>query len=339
MGSSKSGDRPAHHHEKGGFRNPARLPLRGARDLLRWQRERSTRDLPPNPPPESLPLAEPQVAHPAAPADELRITWVGHATFLLQIGGLNVLTDPHWSERASPVQFAGPRRFVPPGIPFEELPPIDVVVISHDHYDHLDASTVRRLVRKFGDRIRWITPLRYKQWMRKRGAASHIELDWWESADLTTGGRLRITALPAQHWTSRQPWSRGRRLWASWSVAVPGGASVYFAGDTGYFPEFANIGAHMAPFDAVLLPIGAYDPSWFMQPVHMNPEEAVAAYRDLGSEGLFCAMHWGTWRLTDEDPLEPPLRAAEAWREAGLPEGRLWIARHGETQLIRKGAV
>ncbi len=331
---ARTSDTPAHHHPEGGFRNPGGLPQRGARDLLRWQRERWKQGLAPNPTAAALPTAAPQLSQPRAPTDELRVTWVGHATFLVQIGGYNVLTDPHWSPRASPVQWLGPRRFVPPGIAFDALPPIDAVVVSHDHFDHLDVRTVRRLIRRFGDHIRWFTPLGYGGWMRARGARRHVELDWWESAELGETSHLRITALPAQHWSSRSPWRRGERLWASWAMAASSGATAYFAGDSGYFPGFTAIGERLGPFEAVMLPIGAYEPRWFMRAVHLNPEEAVQAYRDLGASGTFCAMHWGTWRLTDENPLEPPARVEAAWRDAALPSQNLWVPRHGETRVM-----
>jgi N-acyl-phosphatidylethanolamine-hydrolysing phospholipase D len=324
---------PLHHDPNGGFRNP--WPTAFVRDgggFLRWQRERRAKNLPPNPGPEALPLADPDVAYPHAPPDEVRITWVGHATFLVQIGGVNILTDPHWSRRASPVQFAGPLRFVPPGLPWEELPRIDAVLVSHSHYDHLDSGTVRRLRRRFGDEVRWFTPLAYRDWFAARGVRNVTEFDWWETARLDgPAGPLQITALPCQHWSSRTLWDRRRRLWASWSVAAPNGRSVYFGGDSGYFPGYPEIGERAGPFDAVLMPIGAYEPRWFMRPMHMNPEEAVRAYVDLGATGTLLGMHWGTWRLTDEDPLEPPERMQEAWANLALPPEKLQLLRHGGT--------
>ena len=300
--------------------------------MLRWRRERRRNGVPPDPAPGALPLVTPEIAAPRAAPDELRITWVGHSTFLIQFGSLNVLTDPHWNRRASPVQFAGPLRFVPPGISWENLPPIDAVLLSHDHYDHLDDGTVRRLHRTFGSAITWYSPLGYRAWMRRRGIRRLVELDWWGEATLAgPGGSLRVIALPCQHWTRRSPFGRSGRLWASWAILADGGPAVYFGGDSGYFPEYGEIGRHVGAFDALLLPIGAYEPRWFMRPVHMNPEEAVQAYLDLGGTGTMIGMHWGTWRLTDEDPLEPPVRTRSAWAAAGLPPERLWIPRHGET--------
>ncbi|HEX2187910.1 MAG TPA: MBL fold metallo-hydrolase [Longimicrobiaceae bacterium] len=329
--------RPAHHLPDGRFRVP--WPMegadeRGAGALLRWQWERLTRRLPPNPAPGSLPLAPGDVAHPRAPADEVRLTWVGHATFLVQMGGLNLLTDPVWSRRASPLRWAGPARFVPPGVAWDRLPPIDAVLLSHDHYDHLDDGTVRGLHRRFGDRLRWLAPLAYREWLGARGIRNVAERDWWESVELEgEEGPLRATCLPVQHWTRRGLRELNDRLWGSWMLEA-GGRRVYFAGDSGYFGGFREIGERFGPLDAALVPIGAYEPRWFMRPAHMNPEEAVRTYLDLGGSGVFAGMHWGTFRLTDEDPLEPPVRTRAAWADAGLPPERLWIPRHGETRVV-----
>jgi N-acyl-phosphatidylethanolamine-hydrolysing phospholipase D len=322
---------PDHHDPGGGFRNP--WPTADTREeggFMRWQRERRAQQLPPDPQPDQLPAAEPDIAYPRAPADELRVTWVGHATFLLQIGGVNILTDPHWSRRASPVQFAGPARFTPPGVPWEALPPIDAVLLSHDHYDHLDDGTVRRLRRSFGDTVRWYTPLDFAPWFAGRRVRNVMEMDWWEETRLEgPAGALRIAALPCQHWTSRTPWDRQQRLWASWAVWAPDGRSVYFGGDTGYFPGYPEIRDRVGTFDALLMPIGAYEPRWFMRPVHMNPEEAALVYQELGGTGTLFGMHWGTWRLTDEDPLEPPVRMRQVWKDLGMPDDDLQILPHG----------
>ncbi len=270
--------------------------------------------------------------YPRASADDLRVTWVGHATFLIQIGGFNILTDPQWSRRASPVQFAGPRRFTPPGVDWRDLPPIDAVLLSHDHYDHLDDGTAQRLRSTFGPSVRWFTPLEYRSWFASRGIDGVTELDWWEESSLDgPAGRVRVIALPCQHWTSRTPWDRQNKLWASWAVISTTGRTVYFGGDSGYFPDYPRIREAIGPADALLLPIGAYEPRWFMAPMHMNPEEAVQTYRDLGGSGALLAMHWGTWRLTDEDPLEPPARMRRIWEEQGLAAADLQILPHGGT--------
>lgn len=276
-------------------------------------------------------MAEPSIAHPTVASDRLAITWVGHATFLIQVDGVNVLTDPMWSRRASPVQWAGPARFVPPGVDLEALPPVDAALVSHDHYDHLDDATVRTLVGRSDGAIRWFIPPGHGAWFEERGVLDATELGWWDEAAV---GPARIVALPCRHWSNRNPLVREGRGWCSWGILTPGWR-VYFGGDSAYFDGFAEIGERAGPFDAALLPIGAYEPRWFMAGSHMNPEEAVRAYLDLGGRGAMVAAHWGTFRLTDEDPLEPPVRARSAWSAAGLPSENLWILRHGETRQRR----
>jgi N-acyl-phosphatidylethanolamine-hydrolysing phospholipase D len=306
---------------------------------VRWSlSERRQRDRRPDAPPSAFPRATP--TFPArATADTIVATWVGHSTFLLQIGGMNVLLDPIWSERASPVPFAGPRRHTAPGVAFDALPPIDLVLQSHDHYDHLDEPTVKRLLRAHRH-ARWLAPLGVGRWLERRGADVERELDWWARADV---GPLEITATPAQHFSGRSLTGRNATLWTGWSIRARGeedAPAVFFAGDTGLHPEFGAIARALGPFDAAFLPIGAYDPRWFMRPVHMDPEDAVAAYEELragnGERALtFVAMHWGTFKLTDEPLDEPPVRARGAWERAGLDPERLWIAQHGETRVLR----
>jgi N-acyl-phosphatidylethanolamine-hydrolysing phospholipase D len=286
----------------------------------------------------------PSVSQPApptvssrAPVDHLVLTWVGHATFLIQIGGQNVLTDPMWSDRASPVPFAGPRRWTPPGIPFDELPPVDVVLISHNHYDHLDDRTVRQLAGHHSD-ARWLAPLGLARFLRRRGVRDVLELDWWEETRL---GDLAIGCTPAQHFSARGMGDRNRTLWCGWSVGAPA-RQVFFAGDSGYHPALQTIGDRFGPFHVALLPIGAYEPRWFMRPVHMNPEEAVQAFQDLqrsrppipGRPVVMVGMHWGTFKLTDEPMAEPPVRARRAWEAAGLDPADLWLPAPGESRAL-----
>jgi N-acyl-phosphatidylethanolamine-hydrolysing phospholipase D len=296
--------------------------------------------LPPDPEPGDLPVMEPRIANPTVGLGEARITWVGHASFLLQLPGLNILTDPVWSKRASPVSFLGTPRFVPAVPSLDALPPIHAVLLSHDHYDHLDRPTVRALRKRFGDTLTWFTPLGYRSWFARLGVHSVVELDWWESAD-APGERFQVTATPARHWSRRTPWDTNTRLWCSWVIAPkearPPGQRIYFAGDSAYASCFEEVGGRLGPFDASLIPIGAYEPRWFMQASHVNPEEAVRIYQDLGSRGLFVPTHWGTFRLTFEDPLEPPDRIRAAWARAGLPTSDLKVLRHGETLSLPSG--
>jgi N-acyl-phosphatidylethanolamine-hydrolysing phospholipase D len=283
-------------------------------------------------------MVAPDLASPHAGEGELRITWVGHATSLIQLPGLNILTDPVWSDRSSPVGLLGPRRFVPAIPTMDALPKIDVVLISHDHYDHLDHATVVALRKRFGDETVWLTPLGYRRWFARRRVARVVERDWWESAELPAG--FRAIAVPARHWTRRRPGGTNSRLWCGW--VLDGGSShrfrIYYAGDSGYCPAFEEIGARHGPFDLAMIPVGAYEPRWFMSSAHMNPEEAVQAYQDLGRRGVFVGIHWGGWRLTFEDPLEPPIRTRAAWLEAGLPLDDLHLPRHGETIMLRRSA-
>ena len=265
----------------------------------------------------------------------LTVTWIGHSSFLLQSNGVSVLTDPIWSKRASPVQFAGPRRHTPPGVEFDELPSIDAVFISHDHYDHLDKQTVRRIVSGF-PQAKWFAPLHVGEFLRKRGAVNVVEMDWWQAGDL---GPPSAWCTPAQHFSGRYPWNRNATLWCGWVIGI-GDHRVFFAGDTGLHPEFGRIARRFGPLDAAILPIGAYEPRWFMQPVHMSPEDAVSAYLQIrrGSPSdncIFIPSHWGTFRLTDEPLDEPPRLLRKTWAEAHLPENRLSLIKPGET--IRHG--
>lgn len=269
--------------------------------------------------------------------DELSVTWVGHSTVLLQIGSLNILTDPIWSERASPVQFAGPRRLVAAGVDFGALPPIDLVVISHNHYDHLDKTTVRGLTRRW-PAIEWVAPLGLAPLLERWGASSVRELDWWGETRVTTPhGDARLAATPAQHFSARGFGDRGRTLWCSWVIEA-GAVRTFFGGDTAYHPDFGEIARRYAPFEILMLPVGAYEPRWFMRSVHMNPPEAMEAYAELSSMQTelpaLVPIHWGTFRLTDEPMQEPPEWTRRLWREKGYELSKLWLLRHGETKRV-----
>lgn len=274
------------------------------------------------------------VRTPHAGADDFLVTWVGHSSFLIQVGGLNILTDPVWSDRCAPVQWAGPRRHVAPGIPFHELPSIDIVLQSHDHYDHFDNWSVRAIANAH-PAAHWVTPLAVGRRLRARGVQRVTELDWWQDHE---DAHFRVTCVPAQHFSGRTPWDRNATLWGGFVLRIAG-RSIYFVGDTGWHREFASIAGHCGPFDVVLMPVGAYDPRWIMQPVHLDPEEAVRAFIALrgahpASAPVMVAMHWGTFVLTDEPIDEPPRRTRAAWSDAGLPADQLWVMAPGETRAV-----
>ena len=253
------------------------------------------------------------------------VTWIGHATLLVQMDHATFLTDPIWSERASPVGFAGPKRMVPPGVAIASLPPIDFVLISHNHYDHLDVDTLRALAER-NPGARFVAPLGNEDTLRSAGIANPIVLDWGEEA--TVAG-LRIVCVPAQHWSGRGPFDDRITLWASYAVLGPT-RRFFFTGDSGYFDGFARAGAALGPFDLAAMPIGAYLPAEMMHSWHMNPEEAVRAGRDLRAAELI-GMHYGTFDLSDESPSEPPARFRAAAATAGFEPAKILLPRIGET--------
>ncbi len=255
------------------------------------------------------------------------ITWLGHATFLLQLGGLNILTDPHLSARASPLSWMGPERHVPPALTLDELPHIDLVVISHNHYDHLDRDTVVGLNAQAGGPPHFFVPLALGAWFNAQGIDAVTELDWWDSQEMRG---LTVNFVPAQHWSTRTRLDRNKTLWGGW-VLEHRGFRFYFAGDTGYSPDFKDIGARFAPIDLAAIPIGAYEPRWFMQTQHVNPVEAVRIHQDVGAR-YSVAMHWGTFVLTDEPLNEPPQALARAREAAGIPPSQFFLMDFGETR-------
>jgi len=263
----------------------------------------------------------------SAAANEVLLTFVNHSTFLLQWRDLTVLTDPVWSLRVSPVQWSGPARVHAPGIPFDQLPNVDVVLVSHNHYDHMDVATLRRLQERFSCQV--VTTLGNKAFLEARGLAGVTELGWWQSAERRG---LRVTATPAQHFSARTPFDRNRTLWAGF-VLEGSGRRVFYAGDSGYHTHFADIRQRLGPFDAALIPIGAYEPRWFMSVNHMNPEEAVRAHLDLGSP-LSVAMHFGCFQLTDEAIDEPVRELARARDAHGVPAPAFRVLDPGETLAI-----
>ncbi|WP_246366438.1 MBL fold metallo-hydrolase [Nonomuraea rhodomycinica] len=260
---------------------------------------------------------------PRPDAGRTMVTWVGHSTFVVQIGGLTILTDPVWSRKIPGVR----GRLTPPGVAWSDLPKIDAVVISHNHYDHLDAPTVRRLPRD----TPMFVPARLKPWFDRRGFTDVTELDWWESA--TVGG-VTLDFVPAHHWSRRGVFDTCRTLWGGWVI----GRSVYFAGDTGYGERLAQIGERYPGLDLALMPVGGYDPHWFAKAAHVNPAEAVRGCLDVGARRM-ATMHWGTFVLSSE-PLTAPVEQARAeWEAHGLAREDLWDLAVGESRAFTPAAT
>ncbi len=320
-------DKP--HHTKNGFRNVDVSEDHGFFDMLKWRWERNSKDVPP---PESynFPIAENDPSFLRSNGHKTTLTWIGHATVLLQLNGKNILTDPLFSERASPVQWAGPKRVVAPGLALRDLPPIHMVVISHDHYDALDKNSIVKLYeREGGKETIFFVPLRLKSWMNDLGITRVFELDWWDQHE---EGEFRITAVPVQHWSKRVLAARNKTLWAGW-VIQSGDFRFFFTGDSGYAPIFKEIGNKLGPFDLSAIPIGAYEPRWFMKTHHINPEEALQVHADIRSKKSV-AIHWGTFILTDEPLDEPPKRLETAMAEKKLPADAFLVLKHGETIIL-----
>ncbi len=254
----------------------------------------------------------------------MRVTFVNHATVLLQVDGLNILTDPHFSERASPVSFAGPKRVRPPGLRFEDLPKIDVVLVSHNHYDHLDVETLERLRERDAPRI--FVPLGNNALLLREGIEGGQDLDWWQSAQLSDD--VTLHAAPARHFSARGISDRDKTLWGGFVIESKSG-NAFFAGDTGYGGHFREVGERFGPLRLALLPIGAYLPRWFMAPVHIDPQEAVRAHEELRAQ-TSVAIHYGTFALADDGYEEPTRDLAAALANSAVTSERFWVLEHGE---------
>ncbi|MEM7022114.1 MAG: MBL fold metallo-hydrolase [Pseudomonadota bacterium] len=319
-----------YHHTLDGFRNPPGSPERGG-DFGDWAGFFYRR----------LGKSDPEIiipeGHVVAP-DEAQaaleqergadsLTWLGHASFLLRLDGRTVLTDPFLTDYASPVAPFGPKRFTPPGLRPDQLPPIDLIVLSHNHYDHLDLETIEALPRR--ERIHVVVPLGLRSYFTERGYVRVQELDWHQE---TESHGLRVTALPAVHFSKRSLFDRNQTLWAGFIIQSRH-RRIHFAGDTAYGPVFAEMGGALDRFDLALLPIGAYEPRPLMQGSHTTPEEAVQIGRELRAERIV-AMHWGSIMLTDEPPFEPPERFRRAADAAGYRQDSTWVMRVGETRRL-----
>lgn len=340
------------HHHADGFQNVhTEFVAKGLGEVLRWRWDASRKGLPP-PPREPIPQSAADLGflhnNAAAGAQmEPAATWVGHATVLAQLGGLTLLTDPIFSDRASPVGFAGPRRHQPPGVATADLPHVDLVLVSHNHYDHLDEASAASLNGQPGGPPLFVVPLGLKPWLAQKGIANAVELDWWQGHTVTApGGEVEVKLVPAQHWSARGLNDRMKTLWGGFAVFAPD-CHLFYAGDTGYSRDFSDMRTHFADrqseangggFDIALLPIGAYEPRWFMKTQHVNVEEAVKIHHDLGAKRSL-GVHWGTFELTDE-PLDEPPRALVAEREKqGLTETEFFVIPIGATTRLPRRSV
>ena len=313
---------PSDHFDGRFFFNPDAPAGRSFRDFLRWRRTAN---------PKPWPRYVSNRIRPALPASleqgRVALTFINHITFLIQFPGLNVLTDPVYSDRASPFRHLGPRRVRDPGLAFADLPPIHVVLVSHNHYDHLDIGTLLRLEATHAPHF--ITGLGNRAFLRSFGLRRVDELDWWQSV---AAAEAAVIMTPAQHWSTRGPGSRNRTLWGGFIVRA-GARQVYFAGDTGYWKHFNDVRARFGRVDLALLPIGAYEPRWFMCDQHMNPDDAVRAHVDLDAR-VSVGTHFGCFALTEEGIDEPVADLAAARQAHGIAAESFQVLETGESRVF-----
>ena len=316
---------PSDHFNGKTFIQPHHVNPWRRRDFWRWQL--FARPVP-WPPPAPL---QPQSRLPAPQADDVIVTWIGHASFLLQSARGNFLFDPVFSERASPLTWVGPRRNHPPGLALKALPRIDGILLSHDHYDHCDLPSLRQLAAAH-DAV-FIAPLRHADLLEQAGAKKIHELDWWQTLPLGLTPDATATLTPSKHWSNRLGSPRNHRLWGGFYLRL-GPKRIWFVGDSGYDAEiFRAIRERLRPPDLALVPIGAYEPRWFMAPMHMNPAEAVQAHRDVGARRSI-GMHWGTFQLTDEGRDDPVHALMAARLAAGLLPADFDILAPGQSVVV-----
>jgi len=329
-------ERPAHHAADGTFRNPPgspeknsvwrRLPWLLTRPFVDWDD--------PGPLPAGHILPRPEARGLLARlADRDTVTWIGHMTVLLRLGGVTVLTDPWFTDTAGPLDGLSPRRYAPPGLAIQDMPKIDVVLVSHSHYDHLDLETLDLLPDKAG--ITAIVPLGLSQYFRDRGFGRVVELDWYQGAE---AHGLEITALPVIHWSKRSLFRTNDTLWAGFAIRAPSGARIFFSGDAEYGPVYRQVAKRAGGFDLAILSIGAYLPRVVMTGSHCVPEDCLKIGLDLGADTLL-GIHWGTIRLGDDKPMETVRRVRAGAETQGLAPDRLWLMHIGETRVLPRRAT
>jgi len=329
MWQAPYGQAVSDHFKDGRFFNPWGVHLdHGFTDFLKWQFSGQAAKWP-----ESVEnLGIPEVSN-NVPEGHMVVTFVNHSTFLVQLPGINILTDPVWSERVSPVSWTGPKRVRVPGLAWHHLPKIHVVLISHNHYDHLDLPTLHRLYER--DRPLFMVGLGVKKFLEDEGLKRVIDRDWWEASEIKIGDKqIKVTFVPAQHFSGRSLWDRNATLWGGFVVESDAGR-FYHAGDSGYAPHFKDIGTRFPSLDLAMLPIGAYEPRWFMKMAHVNPEEAVQAHLDLGAKQSV-GMHFGTFQLTDESIDDPIHETIRHIRERNIDPNDFKIPQFGETFIVKR---
>ena len=294
------------------------------KEFWKWRKESTKPD------PISFPLAKNNPQFLKDNKTKKTLTWIGHASFLLQIDGVNILTDPHLTKRASPFSFAGPARTTPPGLKVKNLPIIDIIIISHNHYDHLDSQSIRQIInQQKNNQPLILVPLKLKKLIENFGATNVKELGWWDNSKYK---HLTLHSVPVQHWSNRS-FNTNKTLWCGW-VIENSNFKTFFCGDTGYSKDFVNIQKKFNHMDLSLIPIGAYAPRWFMKDHHCNVEEAIQIHKDIKSKHSV-AMHWGTFQLTDE-PMEEPTELLKILSsEMNLLKGEFIAMQHGESKIIK----
>jgi L-ascorbate metabolism protein UlaG (beta-lactamase superfamily) len=325
MPEERNKSQKPYHHTADGFRNQdPNFPQRGFGDFLRWKIwdtiQGKRRQDPRNEADYRFPVVKNDGSFLRNNLDKTTITYIGQATVFIQIDGLNILTDPNFFDVAGWID-----RITPPGVPYAKLPPVDVVLISHNHHDHLSPKTIRLI----GNGPAYLVPLKVTEWFADKDIENVSQFDWWESTLIDS---VRFHFVPARHFSKRGLFDSNKTLWGGWVIEGKK-HQIYFAGDTGYDNSFLTLAQKFPNLDVALLPIGAYDPPWFMQPVHLNPEQAVQAFIDTGSRYV-APIHWGTFKLADE-PLDEPVKRflAEVERRA-IPQKRILHLQHGETYLL-----